>query len=337
MSMKHTSNISKRMWSAVNSRAIHLQDTYADDFLGYIVYGSLARGNPSQHSDIDAMCIVKNNLQEEFNIFSWDEFVFAEHIRRESYFNKKLDSYTSRFVLAVLVNSRSDNLTAFLERYSEYHKTIERQIRDEMALRSRITSFIQDEHREPNEKRCFHAFSVVKQSMFYLYEKSGKTGTSSRLLYTLKLEQGNDVFTVLCRALGYGTLIPVNEYSLTKNFEDITELLRYLRQSVSYTKVSCYNNILSPLLEKHFIDTSKVILRKGEPECAFYVIQFYLNLILSDKGPFVENHEISDYWNIFKEENIINLDKYFNSYDAAKRLQVLKHELGFDENGEENE
>lgn len=327
--MKNISSISERMWLAVNSRVKHLKDMYANDFLGYIVYGSLARGNPSKHSDVDVMCIVKNHCQEEFKVFFWDELVFAEHIRKESYFNKELDSYTSRFAFAVLIDSRSDNLTAFLDRYSKYHKTPERQIRDETALRSRITSIIHNEHREPNEEMCFHVFSVVKQSMFYLYEKSGKTGTSSRLLHTLKVEQGNDVFILLCNALGYNTLIPKN---FEKNFEELTKLLRYLRRNVQYAKASYYEDILSHLLEEHFIDTSKAILQKGEPECAFYVIQLYLNLILSDRGPFVENYGISDYWNIFKEENIINLDEYFNSYDVAKRLQVLNHELGFEKN-----
>ena len=77
---------------------VSLQIIYADDIIKIILFGSVARGDDTEESDIDILIVTTDSdeLSDEINsaavdiILEKDEFI-SPHVMSEEHFNKTID------------------------------------------------------------------------------------------------------------------------------------------------------------------------------------------------------------------------------------------------------
>ena len=97
--MKDKEKLNKTEKKAINELIEKLKETYGDNLVKVILYGSKARGNSTQDSDIDVMVILKDydRWEDEFDkifdfVYEIEErydydFLISFNLKKENEFN----------------------------------------------------------------------------------------------------------------------------------------------------------------------------------------------------------------------------------------------------------
>jgi predicted nucleotidyltransferase len=313
-------NMMKTMWKAVHSRTEMLKNIYREKLMGYFVYGSLARGGIWPTSDIDAMALIDDT--HEFRVFHFANCLFAEHKRDpRSFLGKPIEHYSRRLADAVVLLDVEGKMAELTRRYKEYHATTARVARDGRKTLHSLENAIKSIENDPRVlETAFLSFRAVKDALFFFHELDGMTGTSSRLLHFAKT-RNPEIVSQAIKGIG------LMRSQATSNYYVETE--SRLRSAVTwargidYPKKSYYQDLLSRLLEIHFLDTGKELLNRDSLETACYCLQFFTHLIFWDKGPFPENFDLPDRFRSLPANVFKSLCFVMAARDLADRKEPL--------------
>jgi len=108
--MKDKEKLNKTEKKAINELIEKLKETYGDNLVKVILYGSKARGNSTQDSDIDVMIVLKDCVDIKEERFKVYDIVWSV-------------CYVYDLLISVIIKNKSD--------YDKFDTSLLKNIRDE--------------------------------------------------------------------------------------------------------------------------------------------------------------------------------------------------------------
>jgi len=257
------------------------------DLMAFFVYGSVARGNPTQSSDIDSISILKGISTPFFRVAKRDNVLISKEFHPKEYY-QNIERLTHRVYDAWIIydtcgflSERQQKLFSYFYTPAAKKKRIaEHLVLAERDLEKSMLAITKDNSSVPLHLRSFgeHIGMVLHE----IVEWSPSMRRFICRMHEISQElDDEDIYTDLIDILGYG------EFSTRWMRQAITgaEGLQKLMYGYSLDKEFVNDrDILHPFLVQEYTNGTRELSNVSEKSCLF-PCQLYASMVLFRRNP----------------------------------------------------
>jgi predicted nucleotidyltransferase len=287
------------------------------DLIAFFVYGSVARGNPTQSSDIDSISILRDISTPFFRVAKRENVLISKEFHPKTYY-QNIEGLTNRVYDAWIIHDPSGFFSRIQQKLFSYFylttakkkRITEHLILAERNLEKSMLAVNKDNSSVPLHLRCFGEHIGLVLHEIIEWSPSMRRFICNIQEISQELDR-DDIYLDLVDILGYNDFSSGWMQQAIKGAEGLQRLMHRYPLDEEFTNDK---DILHPYLVREYTNGTRELFSVSE-KCCLFPCQLYASMVLFRRNPTMKT---------FFKRSGKNCEMESDKPDYIRNLQRLK-------------